>query len=78
MLKISGMDEAIIGLASSYNRREVYAYSLDKILNILAERDGMDWEEAMEFYDFNIAGAYLGEGMPVVISYVYPGVEHEV
>jgi hypothetical protein len=78
MLKIDGMDEAIIGLASSFNRREVYAYSLDKILGILVERDGMDWEEAMEFYDFNIAGAYLGEGMPVVISYVYPGVEHEV
>ena len=78
MLKIDGMDEAIIGLASSFNRREVYAYSLDKILGILAERDGMGWEEAMEYYDFNIAGSYNGEGMPVVVSYVYPGVEHEV
>ncbi len=70
MLKIDGMDNAIIGLAYSFNRREVYAYSLDKILQILVKRDGMSQEEALEFYDFNIAGSYNGEGMPVVINEV--------
>jgi len=28
----------------------------------------MDEEEAIEYYDFNIAGAYLGVNTPVIMS----------
>lgn len=30
-------------------------------------RDGMTEEEAQEWYEFNILGAYCGEGMPVFL-----------
>jgi hypothetical protein len=29
------------------------------------QRDGMTHEEAIEFFDFNIAGAYVGEYTPI-------------
>jgi hypothetical protein len=31
------------------------------------EKDGMTEEEAYEFVDFNIAGAYMGEETPVIV-----------
>lgn len=39
-------------------------YSRRKIVKVLMSRDGMDADEATEFYDFNIAGAYMGPNTP--------------
>jgi len=38
------------------------------MLNILITRDGMTYEEALEYYDFNIGCAWLGEFTPIYIS----------
>lgn len=67
MLKADGFDEAIIGIASRCAMHEVYAYDVDKMLDILMQRDGMTLEEAWEYFDFNIEGAYMGEGTPIYI-----------
>ena len=42
-------------------------YSVCKIIRELV-KDGMDEEEALEFYDFNIVGAYMGEFTPIYID----------
>jgi len=68
MLIADGLDEAIIGQVSSFGREDILLYSVKKIIDILVERDGMSPDEALEFYDFNIAGAYLGEGMPAFLD----------
>jgi hypothetical protein len=31
-------------------------------------RDGMSWEEAQEFFDFNIKGAWVGPNTPVFVQ----------
>jgi hypothetical protein len=31
------------------------------------ERDGMTEEEAIEFFEFNVVGAYVGGGTPVYV-----------
>lgn len=67
-LLIDGYDEAIIGIASRCGSNAVVAYDSDKIIQILIERDGMDEEEAVEFFEFNIAGAYVGENTPMLIQ----------
>ncbi len=56
-----GFDDAILGMLG-----DVVAYSTKKILNILI-KEGMSYEEALEYFDFNIAGS-LGEGYPVYID----------
>jgi len=57
-----GLDDAIVGVDPV---KLVVIYSIADILEILMERDGMSREDAIEFFDFNIAGAYVGERTPI-------------
>ena len=60
------MDGAIVGLVSAFCKKPVVCYDRDKVVEILM-RVGMRDEEA-EFFDFNIAGAYMGDATPVFIT----------
>jgi hypothetical protein len=66
-LLCDGFDEAIIGMAERINLSHVVAYDVDKMLEIMIERDGMTYEEVMEYFDYNILGAWMGEYTPVYI-----------
>jgi hypothetical protein len=63
-------DQAIVGVADRIGMSTVVVYDTSKIIDILCERDGMDREEATEFYEFNILGAYVGEQTPMFISLI--------
>ena len=65
----NGFDDAIIGMAERINLGPVFAYSTNKIIEILMNRDGMEYEEAVEFFDFNIQGGWIGEFTPVFITF---------
>jgi hypothetical protein len=52
-IKLDGLDAAITGHCLS-GGDQVLVYSLGSILQILVDRDGMDFDEALEFYYFNI------------------------
>jgi len=43
-LLCDGFDEAIIGMAERINLSHVVAYDVDKMLEIMVERDGMTYE----------------------------------
>jgi hypothetical protein len=76
-----GLDEAILGMAERINL-SVVAYDVDKIIEILMadmevtedelEEDrtieSMKYEMALEYYEFNIVGAWVGEYTPVHIK----------
>jgi hypothetical protein len=66
-LIVDGFDEAIIGVAERINLGPVAAYSVEKVLEILMERDGMSYEEALEFFQYNIIGSWMGEYTPIFI-----------
>ena len=61
-------DEAIVGVADRIGMPTVVVYDSSKVIDILCERDGMDREQATEFYEFNILGAYVGERTPMHIT----------
>jgi len=63
-------DAAILGVAERIGMSPIVAYDTAKILDILCERDGMDDDEALEYFEFNIAGAYVGDRTPIFISRV--------
>lgn len=70
MLRIDGFDEAIIGPATIWRGQEmvsVLVYDAEKIRDILMIRDGMDFEGAREYIEFNIEVAYMGEHTPVLV-----------
>jgi|TARA_R100001530_G_scaffold35744_1_gene27871 hypothetical protein len=67
-LKADGFDEAILGVTCRCGKPDILAYDVAKILDILVTRDGMTREEAVEYFEFNIEGAWVGENTP---CYVY-------
>jgi hypothetical protein len=60
ILKADGFDEAIIGIETNEMR---LIYSVSKCIHILC-RD-MNEEEAVEFFDFNVRGSYVGDKTPI-------------
>jgi len=56
-------DAAIVGVTSF---DPVVVYDAHKIIEIL-ENQGMCNSEALKYFDFNIAGVYMGEKTPVYI-----------
>lgn len=61
-------DDAIIGAAQRSDGLFVVAYSEPKIIELLIKNERMDPEEAMEWYQFKILGAFMGEETPVFID----------
>jgi hypothetical protein len=45
----------------------VLVYDAEVMRSILMNRDGMSAEDAREFIEFNIEGAYIGEDTPVLV-----------
>ena len=68
ILLADGFEDAFIGIAESNGSRPKALYNEDKCVDILIERDGMDYEEAIEFFQFNVAGAYVGEYTPAFVA----------
>jgi len=62
-------DQAIIGVMERAGGSPVIAYDTQKILDIL-ERS-MPMEDAQEFFEYNILGAYMGDRTPVYITQNY-------
>ena len=67
MVKADGLEDAIIGIGSRINMPDVLVYSYNKCLKIFMERDGMTREEAVEWLEFNVVGAWVGETTPIFV-----------
>ena len=61
-------DEAIIGVATNAVGMLAVAYSEPKIIELLIRHNQMTPDDAMEHYQFNILGSYMGENTPVFID----------
>ena len=59
-------DEAIIGVSERIGETPVIAYDTTKIVEVLSR--SMSVDEAYEYFEFNILGAYVGEKTPVFIT----------
>lgn len=66
-LCFDGFDEAIIGISERCGQPPLAVYSRSGILEILM-RDGCTPEEAVEFYEYNMVGAWVGEHTPIVVD----------
>jgi hypothetical protein len=65
MITYDGLDDAIVD-AIPHNDSYIVVYDRDLIVNILMERDGMEYIIAQEYIDFNIFTMCLGEFTPVL------------
>lgn len=68
LILAEGYDVAYVGVVEvDGTLRALYDRAL--IIDLLMDRDGMDEEEAEEFFEFNVAGSYVGPAGPVYASF---------
>jgi hypothetical protein len=62
-LLMDGFHDCIIGMCRRFGMDDVVLYSQEKVLERLMNQ-GMTHEEAMEYFEYNQIGAWMGEGTP--------------
>ena len=62
ILKADGFDEAVIGIEERSKR---LIYSVGRCIETLMTKEDMSLEEAMEYFDFNVKGAWVGDKTPI-------------
>ena len=67
-LLADGFEEAFLGVSEVFGRPPLATYDRDKCIDILIQRDGMTYEEAEEYFDFNVTGAWVGENTPIYLT----------
>ena len=66
-LLMDGFDEACIGFSQRINEPLLAVYQWQKMVQILKKRDKMDYEQAVEYIDYNCLGAWIGEQTPIIV-----------
>ena len=73
LIKMKGFDDAIIGVARQHGRPPFIVYDTVEVIRILArqfKKSGSEnpTEDALEWFSYNIQGAWVGEGTPAFIE----------
>mgnify|MGYP003149665769 FL=1 len=66
-LTADGFEDALVGC--TYGANVVAVYDINKMIEVLVE-EGMEYDDAVEFLDYNVVGAYVGEKTPQYINFV--------
>ena len=67
-LLADGLEDAFVGYGYAFGTRPLAIYDEEKCLQIFVERDGMTVGEAIDFFYFNVKGAFCGEGTPIFMT----------
>jgi len=67
MVTMDGFDDCILGICMRCGQEDVVAYDYAKVIETLMSRDGMDHDDAIEYFHFNQLGAWVGEHTPCFI-----------
>ena len=66
MLFADGFEDALIGYVERAGMPSIACYDKYKCIDILA--NDMLYEEALEYFYFNVLGAYVGENTPCFLT----------
>jgi hypothetical protein len=66
-VKMDGFDDCIEGVVERFGQDPILCYNYDKVIEELVSQ-GMDYEEAVEYFEFNQIGAWVGEKTPCFIK----------
>jgi hypothetical protein len=76
LIKVDGYDDCFLGVVNRFGSNPIMCYDREKIISNLRD-DGMTEEEAEEFFEFNIIGAWVGESTPCFLTKYSPSFLHE-
>ena len=66
-LKADGFDKAIIGIDFNYEPAKL-VYSKQEMIQVLVDSLEMTLDDAIEYLEYNVFCAYVGEGAPIYID----------
>ena len=66
--KMDGYDDCIVGFVERFGQPDILCYDKEKILMKLME-GGMSDEEAIEWFEYNQPGAWVGNTTPCFIRF---------
>ena len=61
-----GCDDAILGLGHRCNQEPLVVYDYNKLIEVFIDQ-GMSKEESIEWIDYNILEAWIGEDTPIIL-----------
>ena len=64
-LTVDGYDAAVIGYEPN---RDIFIYDRQKMIEIAVQDMGMEEVDAIEYLEYNVWGAYVGEHTPIYIN----------
>ena len=63
-----GFDDAILGVGRRCGQPSLVVYSTPKCIKILIKKLNCTYEEASEYFNFNVVGAWVGENTPLFVD----------
>jgi hypothetical protein len=70
LLVADGFDDCILGIGEQFNRTFV-VYDRGKMIASLV-RQGMELDDAEEYFEFNILGSFVGDSTPCFVTTSWP------
>ena len=67
LLLMDGFDEAFVGTSRRGNEPTLAVYAWELMVDVLMQRDNMEYEEAVEYISYNCIGAWVGERTPIIV-----------
>ena len=67
-LTADGYEAAFVGYGYQHGSGALAIYDENKCIQILVKRDGMTEEQAVDFFYFNVKGAFVGDGTPIFMT----------
>ena len=62
-------EDAFVGTTiSAFGRKQVAIYDYDKCILILMHDNHMTEDDAIEYFDYNVIGSWVGEDTPIYIN----------
>jgi len=66
-LLADGFEDALIGYVQHFSRY-LACYDKEQCLRLLMKRDKMSRDEAVEYFEFNVVGSWIGVNTPVFLT----------
>ena len=67
MLRMDGFNDCIIGSVERFGQEPIICYDKNKVLK-KNMKDGMTEEEAVEYFEYNQLGAWVGDTTPCFLT----------
>jgi hypothetical protein len=66
VIRLDGLDDACVGYVRWGGHQPILVYSISTLFDAW-KKDGMDQTDCEEWFEFNVIGAWMGEGTPAFL-----------